>query len=340
MKKVLKVTFGAVLAVSMAAPMIASAHVHEIWNGIAVWGDATYMRQSNNGLSVGDYTLATTAPATFDGAHNHFFVDPDYEFDWALGVSYRLPHTHNRIFMSYDHFQNDVDRQGDFGIRALGLAPGAFTFAATELDTNAHEFRVGAIHDLHFGDHFCLDFKAFLEYARVTQTLNETIEQSGTVRFQSTENLIKGFGPGVGFVSRWYSHNPTWHIFAGANTTLLKVENEYSQTFGELVGQLAGRGYDYQPHETDSVVGKLDIEFGINWGCKFRHELRGAAWDVALGMKYMNMINVFKNGNTAYQVNGGANALPTSNNAPYLGAAQDWGKYGPFLRVKIGGANS
>ncbi len=340
MKKVLKVTFGAVLAVSMAAPMIASAHVHEIWNGIAVWGDATYMRQSNNGLSVGDYTLATTPPATFDGAHNHFFVDPDYEFDWALGVSYRLPHTHTKLFMSYDHFQNDVDRQGDFGIRALGLAPGAFTFAATELDTNAHEFRVGAVHDLHFGDHFCLDFKAFLEYSRVTQTLNETVQQSGVVRFESTENLIKGFGPGVGFVSRWYSHNPTWHIFAGANTTLLKVENEYGQTLGELVGPLAGSGYDYQPHETDSVVGKLDIEFGINWGCKFRHELRGAAWDVALGMKYMNMINVFKNGNTAYQVNDGFNAQPLADNAPYLGAAQDWGKYGPFLRVKIGGANS
>ncbi len=340
MKKALKVTFGTLLAVSMAAPIAASAH--DVWyNNIAVWGDVTYMKPTNNGLSVGDYALPP-APAAFDGARNHFFLEPENELDWGFGVSARVWGAHTRLFMSYDHFQADHDRQGDINIRNLGVVAPS-TYNTSEYDLNAHEFRVGAVHDLHFGDHFCLDVLAFIEYDRVRQNFTEVINRNNNqdIRARETENLVKGLGPGIGFMSRWYASNPHWHVFAGVNTVLVKTENEYFQTFTVLAdnGSPAnvGNGYDYQPFDTDSIVGKLDIKFGINYHCAFRREMQGAKWDVALGMRYMNMFNVFKNGNTAYQVFGDQNARPIPDMPPYLGAAQDWGKWGPFLRFQIGG---
>ncbi|MGD9592352.1 MAG: hypothetical protein AB7V32_07525, partial [Candidatus Berkiella sp.] len=68
MKNALKVTFGTMLAVSMAAPIAAHALVKDPVNHLAVWGDLTYMKPSNNGLSIGDYAILT--PANFDGARN------------------------------------------------------------------------------------------------------------------------------------------------------------------------------------------------------------------------------------------------------------------------------
>ena len=337
MKKAFKVTFGALLAVSMAAPIAAVAH-DPIANHLAVWGDLTYMRPSNNGLSVGDFGTLPF-PANSDGAHNHWFVAPDNEFDFALGVSYRLPHTHNRVFFSYNRFGADEDRQGDVNIRNLGLAPAAGqpTQGIVEYDIKSHEYRLGLIHDLHLGDRFCLDILAFLEYDRLKQNFNEGISNFNLtdVRARETENKIVGFGPGVGFMSHWYARNPHWQLFAGVNSTLLRTENHFHQQFSHLVG--GADYYIYEPEETDSLVAKFDIEFGLNYNCSFKHELHGIKWDVALGMKYMNMVNVFKNGNTAYQplsFNGG-DVRPV-----YLGAAQDWGNYGPFLRFKIGGNHS
>ncbi len=358
MKKALKVTFGTMLAVSMAAPA-AMAHTrshHDELDHVAMWGDLTYMRTSGNGLSVGDYALVPPAgfpQNVFDGARNHYFLEPENEFDFAAGISYRFGHSSaNRVFFSYDRTRNDNDRQGDQNVRNLGIIPtvGPFTptFGTTEYDVHGDEYRLGLIHDAHLGDFFCLDLRAFLEYDRIRQNFNEFIvrDNNTDIRSRETENLVRGFGPGVGFNTRWYHPGyKHWHLFAGLNTSLLKLENEYSQTFVVAAGPgvILGQGYDYQPYETDSIVGKLDIEFGLNFGCAFRHEMEGLRWDVSLGMKYMNMFNVFKNGNTAWQpldpnyFNGNGRY---ENFSPYLGAAQDWGKYGPFLRFKIGGSHS
>jgi hypothetical protein len=63
-------------------------------------------------------------------------------------------------------------------------------------------------------------------------------------------------------------------------------------------------------------------------------------WDISLGMRYLNLFNALKNGNTAFNPNAGANNNVVANFAPNLGPAQDWGRYGPFLRFKLGGAYS
>jgi hypothetical protein len=266
-----------------------------------------------------------------------------------------MPHSHTRAFFHYDHYNPKVDGKGDIDVRNIGLAPTTATPTQTagvaSVRVDSHEFRVGAVHDLHFGDHFCLDLLAFFEYDKLKQNVMETNSQTsavlaGTTTFNAreSENKIRGFGPGVGFMTRWYAHNPHWHIFAGANTTLIAAENDYHTDWAGTtipVGAAVATGfYDYEPERSHSLVGKLDINFGIDYRCAFRHELHGFAWDIALGMRYMNMFNAFKNGNTAWNPNGGVNGAFPGNFAANLGPAQDWGRYGPFLKLKIGGAHS
>ncbi len=366
MKKALKVTFGTMVAVSLAAPVAALAvtqhphhhhhhhkhqhahHHHSVADQIAAWVDVTYMRPSNNGLSVGDYATPPTQ-VNFDGAHNHYFLEPNNDWDYALGISYRLPHHHTRIFLSYDHYVNN-QYQGDTDLRNLGLFPlvdGVLesTVSTTDYELKYHEIRLGAIHDLHFGDRFCLDVSAFFEYDRLRQQVGETnAAVNGTQLGRTTENKVWGFGPGFGFMSHWFFWGPHWQAFAGANTAIIQMDNKFTQRLDGLQGGIVGNVYDYEPTESDSLVGKVDIEFGLKYSCAFRREMHGMKWDVSLGMKYMNMFNVFKNGNTMYQPHGGSglddSPVVLAGFAPYLGAAQDWGKYGPFLRFKLGGHNS
>lgn len=377
MKKMLKVTFGTMIAVGMAASGSAFAakdtapapadeqaehahhhhhhghhhhhhhghhhhHHYDPLNNVAAWVEGTYTKPSNNALSVGDLLLATS-PGNFDGGRRHTFLEPDMEWDYAVGLTYRMPHTHSRLFFSYDHYENDDDTKGDIDVRNIGLQPAPQTNGVASVDLHSNEFRLGVIHDLHFGDHFCLDLLAFFEYDKVRQTTEEFNSANGITNSRETENKVKGFGPGVGFMTRWYAHNPHWHIFAGANTIMVATDNDYSTSFtGATVGGV-NTFYLYEPEESHSLVGKIDINFGINYRCAFRHEMHGIAWDVSLGMRYMNMFNAFKNGNTAWQPDArlqGNGAFGPAAFAANLGPAQDWGRYGPFLKFKLGGAHS
>lgn len=336
-----------VLAMSAIAPV---ANSHMPYQQFAGWVTGSYYKPSNNGLSVGDLLFANAPGNNFDGGHREVFLNPSNDYDYALGFSYRFPHTNTRLFISYDHYDNDIDDHVEFNLRSFGFAPGVVdpvlgediiqTQAVIVYDLSSSEFRAGAIHDLRFGDRFRLDLLAFLEYSRVRQTLDETIIPTFVVEEEVnaplTENKFEGFGPGVGFMTRWSGHCPEWHVFAGGNTTLLYSSHHYTQT--NIVNDT--NFYIYEPETSHSVVGKIDIEFGINYHHALKYELHGMQWDISLGMRYLNLFNALKNGNTAFNPNAGANNNVVANFAPNLGPAQDWGRYGPFLRFKLGGAYS
>lgn len=334
MKKALKVTFGTMLAASM----VSTAFAHEqAFNHFAVWGAATYTKPTNNSVSVGDLLVASGG--ALDGARRHAFIEPENQFDYAFGITYRFPHHHTRLFFSYDHYDNR-EESGDINIRNLGFEPAqggvVSTAGLANVDMNNHELRGGAIHDLHFGDHFCLDLLAFLEYDKLRHTVNEFVQANPNffVHTRETEQKFRGFGPGIGAVTRWYVVSPQYHVFAGINTSLLYGINNYNQTFNT---ENVANFYIYQPDDSKSLVQKLDINFGLNYHCAFKHEMHGAAFDIALGMRYMNMINVLKHGNVAY------NNLHATDNAGWpanIGMRDDWGRWGPFLKFKIGGAHS
>jgi hypothetical protein len=243
-----------------------------------------------------------------------------------------------------------VNTKGDIDIRNIGLDPlfdGVQTNGIASLHEKAYEFRVGAIHDLHFGDHFCLDLLAFLENDKVSQAVHEFNTETppggggggGNIaappNVRDTDNRVRGFGPGVGLITRWYAPNPDWHVFAGLTTTILFADNQFNQTFIAAPSPF----YIYAPEDSHSVVGKLDVNFGINYHHALKREMYGMQWDIALGMRYMNMFNALKNGNTAWTPNAAGGQFP-ANFAANLGSAQDWGRYGPFLKFKLGGAHS
>ncbi len=342
MKKVARVTYGAVLVVSMVAPQLAIAH--DPLSPFAVSVEVNYTKPSNNGLTVGDALFAQPLSGSpLDGGRRHVFLNPDNAYDYSLGVTYRYPHSHNRLFMNYDHYNNHEEK-GDINLRNDGLSPPLTTFGFSRVDINAYEFRIGAIHDLYF-ERYCfgLNFYGFLENVKLSQTFFQTANQEMPPGEEDSEplkeNKMHGFGPGLGAVGRVYLR-PQWSLFAGMMTSLLYGEYTYLESFVSSDGSF----YIHDPEDTNAIIGKLDIQFGINYHTAFRQELHRTKWDITLGMRYMNMFNAIKNGNTAWQPNAQPTGLNSgnfpANFAANLGSAQDWGRYGPFLRFQVGGPTS
>ncbi len=342
MKKAARITFGAIIAASMVAPQLANAH--DPLNPFAVYVEANYTKPSNNGLSVGDLLLSPS-PGNFDGGRRHVFLNPKNKYDYSAGATYRFAHSHTRLFLDYDHYDNH-NEQGNIDLRNDGLQPPLTTYGFARVDINAYEFRVGAIHDLHF-DRYCLDLYAFLENVKLTEAIYETAVQTnvpppdGGDTEPYSENKMHAFGPGVGAYGRVYPfrHCPQWNLFAGMMTSLLYGQHQYHESYNNSNGAF----YFYDPEETKAIIAKLDIQFGLNYHHALRREMHGMKWDISLGMRYMNMFNALKNGNTAWQPDArlqGNGAFAPAAFAANLGPARDWGRYGPFLRFKIGGAHS
>lgn len=338
MKKALQITFGAVMALSI----VGAVEAHDATIGrTALLLTGTYSKTSNDGLSYGDIFLAPAGAAIAgDGFRRTTMIDPDWEFDFGLGLTHRFACSNTRLFVYYDHYRND-DNAATPGVRNLGLVPGAITNGSMDVETSSDELRVGLSRGLNFGHHFSLDLGGFFEWDKIERNSEERNAQTGSPnRFRSTENEIQGFGPGVAVMARAFPSNDyrSFSLFMGAMTTLLYVNNEFSQSFynGEqLVSQ-------YQPDDSKSVVGKLDISFGIDYCSRIQTDHTGMSVGLSLGMRYLNIFNAFKNGNSMYNTPIQAGAIPVQlvGTPAYTGGSNDFGRIGPFLQVRIGGADA
>ncbi len=336
MNKTRIATLGATFIATMAVTQVTQAH--DIYSPIAVYIEANYTKPSNNELSVGDFLFATSPGLNFDGGHSHTFIEPKNEYDFAAGLTYRFANSNTRLFLDYDHFDTDEEK-ADIDLRNICYLPPPDTFGFARLEVHAYEFRVGAMHALNF-NRFNLDLLAFFENVKLTQTLFGSIVQEEEYSVFSSENNTRGFGPGIGVNAR---HYPCWmwrhwNLFAGLRASLL--QSQYHFTSFYEADDAKGGIYSYDAEGTESIVGKLDVEFGINYHTAFKHEMHGIKSDISLGFRFMNMFGALKNGNMAFNPNGGANATVMQDFTPNQGPANDWGRFGPFLRFKIGGATS
>ncbi len=363
MKKALKVTFGTMLAASMVAPAYATGN--DFLNHSAVYVEGTYYRPSNNGLSVGDQLVAPSITAgqfgapILDGWRRADFLNPENTYDYALGYSYHIPRSPTRVFLRYEHFDDDTAIGGvdavDF--RNIGTEPGypnypnvgpvGGTMENAKLHESLSEFKVGLSRELQFTPKFGVELLGFLENDRLSVSLSESM--FGTIYTSTvpqdlsrdTDGKMTGFGPGIGAVGKIYpfSRCPQWAFFAGGTTTLLYANNEYQQSYYQTQAGVSGGGvvnpvfYVYDPEDSHSLVGKVDISFGVNYHYRFMHDVYGAVFDLTLGLRYMNIINAMKNGDTAY------NPF-IANFAANTGWPQDWGLFGPFLRFRLGGRDA
>jgi hypothetical protein len=353
-----KVTFGAILAMGMVSA--SQAHVREIFPYLSISGAFTYTQSSNNGLSVGDLLVATSSN-NFDGERRAVFLDPDYEGGFNLGLSYHIPHSRTRLYVNYDHFKDDQENDTD-GIRNLGFAPGITfspiggtrTVTATEgyarAEHRSREFQIGFGHNVPFSQGFYLDLLGYFEYDNVHRTIGESISiattaginqvlgQANPDAIRYTENRVNGWGPGIGAIAHMvpYSRYANMGIFVGVKTALLRVDNDF---FQEYLNAPQGTFYTYDPEESHSIIGKLDISFGVDYSCGVRtHAVGPLYFDASLGMRYMNMFNVFKNGNAEFNpiISGAILPLFAAN----TGYPNDWGRVGPFLQFSIGGPSA
>ncbi len=339
MKKALQVTFGAVMALSI----VGTVQAYDAALGrTALLLTGTYSKTTNDGLSYGDILLApSTVPGTpGDGYRRHTFIDPDWEFDYGIGLTHRFCGSKTHFFMYYDHFRGD-DSAATSGVRNLGIplaGNGAITNGSMDVETKSDEFRLGLSRGLNVGRHFSLDLGGFFEWDKIERNSEEYQSQAGVPnRFRSTENEVKGFGPGVSVMARAFPSQNYCHfsVFMGAMTTLLYANNEFDQAL--YVGE--DLFYQYQPDDSKSVLGKLDISFGIDYCNRIRTDCNGMTVGMSLGVRYLNIFNAFKNGNTAYnnaiQAGGAVEGF-----AANTGSTNDFGRIGPFFQVRIGGADA
>lgn len=349
MKNILKVTFGTMLAISIIAPV--QAGTDGFIDGLAIYGAATYTKPSNNGLSVGDLLVGQPAPGPgdFDGYRRATFLNPNNEWEYFVGFTFSFD-CDSYLYLNYDRFQG-TDSKGDTDIRNIGLQPTtvfiAPPFLATAgtalIEEHSNEWTLGLAHKIHFPGHFHVDMLAFLERDSLDLTLHETNKQLTAgglvIHNRITDNDVHMFGPGVGVMTQVYPicAYRQWGFFAGGTTAIMYAKSDYNQTYFADDDTF----YIYDPEESHSLITKLDISFGVNYHCRLNLDLKGAMFDIALGMRYMNMFNVLKNGNAAYNP---VTQSPTSGTADTIdsfaantGWPQDWGRFGPFLRFKIGG---
>jgi len=361
-----KILFGAIIAANVTA-------VHAIenfWRYMTVSATGTYTKSTNNGLSVGDMITTNSAGAlnfpagnspagTMDGGRRWIFVDPSFEGDYALGLAYRFRGTNTRLFASYDHF-NDSEGKDANSIRNLGYEFGgvppvgggtvADTRGFTEARHRSDELRIGFVNHVPVHPRVTLDSSFFFEYDRVNRTIDESIQgvdATGVVvaaqtAVRSTKNRVSGWGPGLSAATHIRPFNghylSPFGFFAGLKTIMIYTDNDFDQVYQSAQGPY----YGYTADSTNSLVGKLDITFGVDMNGCVCSNLGGLPLNIALGMRYMNMFNVFKNGNAAFnpvEVAAGAPAAAVFRSfAASSGPSNDWGRIGPFLQFRLGGS--
>jgi len=299
----------------------------------AVNGTLTYTEASNNGLSVGDATLLPVAPAVAIN-RNAQFIDSDMELDYGLGFTYRMgDNSDTRLFFDWDRFDwgrtTSVANTLNIGIGPLANARNGSGWVDHDYD----QFRFGVNHALHFGDKLDLTLNGFFDYTKIERDVHEfaynaTANQN---HYRHTHDEMSGWGPGFGAMARVTPFDvcPQVGLFGGMNTTLLYVDNEFYQTQNQADVNV----FNNRPEDSNSIVAKFDAEFGVDYRKLFQTSWAPIMFQAALGLRYNNVVNAFKGGNTQLNV-------VAANNAVTTGLPTDFGRYGPFLRFSIGGANS
>lgn len=342
MNKISKIAYGTML--SMALASTAWAHM-DIFERGAVWVTGNYTEPSNNGMSYGAIVQSPGDNIGRNGEKRHVFVNNDLEFDYALGFSYHIADTRTRAFVSYDHFSDANDANNENTLNLNNIDPNVLGPSAAwgHVHNHADEVRVGLSHALDFNSRFHLDLATYFEWDEVKCNLEERVSGVGDdvliAAYRNTYNRFQGWGPGLGARARAIPVSKYSNVgfFMGMNAAMMWGDNVYASSFRQDIGNGEVLAYHYDPEVNHSLVGKLDVSFGLDYRC-YRQDLSDAVVNIALGIRYMNMFNVFKNGN-AYQnpVYRGSNNVDYAAN---LGYPNDWGRVGPFLTFAIGGAGA
>lgn len=359
MKKLLVLSLGAGLASATLPAVIQASYL----DNVGVYAAGTYTKPSNNGLSIGHYQTHFPAQPLnrFDRA---VFLSPEFNWDYALGLSFRFPCSETRFFAEYDYF-NATDTRTIGGLSKFPVSPAALgqgvrlsTQSTANVMETSREWRLGLRHWVEFGPRFSVDFSAFFEYDRINISLHQWIDlpvvnrgtegfiDGNTISYYEQNTKFEGWGPGVGFklIGTPIACCPAFNLFASFASTLFYANN-LADVFQVLEVFPTGFGFAQNllayslPENTHSILAKLDIHFGVDYArnlCLFGDQYSSG---ITLGVRYMNIFNAFKNANV-----GGFSIISkgaaTANQFVPVSVPNDWGRVGPYLQFRVGGCNA
>ncbi len=333
MKRALKLSLAALAAASIVAPVQAAS-----WDKVAVKIAGTYTEATGNGLHFAEVLSAPTAAA---GQWRPVNVQPDHTWDYSAGLSFRLAGNDTRLFFEYDHFKDDESRIiSGVGVSALGVNAGAVlvTTVSSTVEHKERDFRFGLVHTLHFGPKFDVDVAGALEYAKMQRRQNtQARDAAGLVHASETFNEAEGFGPNMSATGRvypWGDHNRDWNFYAKAGVALLysDITATHQQRIISANPVAFVGGTSFNPEDSKSILTRVEADLGVEWTRVMRADFSDLSMGVKLGIKYQNTTNAFKNGDL-FQA--GPSGLGGINTSP-----DDFGRMGPFLEFKLGGANA
>jgi Legionella pneumophila major outer membrane protein precursor len=339
MKRALKYTLSALAAAVVAAPAMAGNTL----DNSALYVAGTFTEASGNGLHITDLNTANDAGGS---SWRPVMLDPDHEFDFYVGFSYRLADTNTRFFIEYDHFKGDESREV-VGAAALsaGVPVNIAPVTTANVEHKERDFKFGLRHTLDFGPKFETVLGAGLEYSKVQRTFTtQSLWTGPNSRFREMFDETEGWGPFVEAKGRaypWGNESRNWSFWARGAVALL-----YSDHTGRFEMREPGVGipqltnnYTFTPEDTKSIITRVEADLGLEWNRVMRADFNDLLLGVKLGVRYHNMMNAFKNGNlnqvVATSSEGGAGLTGDLNTSP-----NDYGRMGPFLEFKIGGSNA
>ena len=323
MDKAITIALSSLIAVGLSAPVAA----HNWFDQLAVKAAATYTKPTNNGLDFGFLR-------TGNFSYRPFFVEPSHEFDFAWGLEFRTNHDGDtRAFLEYDHYNHSKQRAAS-GLILLGSGPEADSTVTGDVSHDEHSIKFGARHTLHFGPYFDTVLGGFFEYANVEKTWKRAYAAPGGAIqvFDFSEDQMRGWGPGIDALGRAFpfgNENHNWSLFAAGSFSLLWADHEYhyasSPNQQEEQDALA-----LDPEDTKSRVSKMETSLGVEYSRLFTSDVASVVLGARLGVKYLGYFNAFKGGNHDSVVSG----------AVQFSRDYDYGRMGPFLEFRLGGAHS
>lgn len=321
MKKVLSITASTlIVAGSVSAP----AQAEDVFSRLSVRAAGHYDQATNERGAFA--TRATTATA----AGETFFVEPDYEWDYTLGLEYMLPNSDNSsLLFDYDHY-NASDNK-----RVTGPAAGAGTLTSVltnglvpplqvdgDLNLKDHTFRLGARRVLDFGDRFDVQLGGYGEYSKVERhhTITE-VNGANAISFRANQEA-NGWGPSFDMYGRWYpmGRHSCYSVLAGVEAAFLYGDSVNNVRMTDENGDLViGEENDSNRADLNHVFTRLGGTVALAYARPVND-----SWKFGLraGARWINYANAFKN----------ASGLSAGRT--------DYGRWGPFLEVRVGGVDS
>lgn len=335
MKKVL----GLMLGASLALAAVPSYALDPFMNNVGVYGTALYTKPSNNGLGMGTFT-------TGDARYLPVLA-PSYGWDFNFGISYHFPCTSTRLFFDYERYTDSDLRRVDGAFGFVTPPSGSEPAVVADLLETAQVFRLRIDHAISIGCQFFVNLSGFFEYNKLSRAYHEwdSFTATGVLNqfYIETNNHVHGWGPGVGLdlSGKPWICNPAFTLFLKSRATVFYGENVYTASgISSVPASGTYEGAYFEPESSHSLVAKFDIDLGIDysrkltlWGCPMQS-------GIAIGMRYINIVNAFKNGNIAPLSYGINNPFNNVVNFPILGVPNDWGRLGPYIKIRVGGADA